>query len=79
MRNRWLNLLLILTLLLSVICDRAMWLDHGRMQMLGPTEEVIAAYKNQQRERKGRISETVKKEYRTKLALAARIIVRPLT
>jgi ABC-type polysaccharide/polyol phosphate transport system ATPase subunit len=32
----------------EMICDRTLWLDRGRMQMLGPTEEVIAAYKNQQ-------------------------------
>ena len=29
------------------ICDRVLWLDHGRMQMLGPTKEVIAAYTQQ--------------------------------
>ena len=33
---------------IDMICDRVLWLDHGRMQMLGPTEEVIAAYTNQQ-------------------------------
>jgi ABC-type polysaccharide/polyol phosphate transport system ATPase subunit len=35
---------------IKMICDRALWLDHGRMRMLGPTEEVIAAYANQQNE-----------------------------
>ena len=29
------------------LCDRILWLDHGKMQMLGPTEEVIAAYTQQ--------------------------------
>ena len=29
------------------ICDRVLWLDHGRMQMLGPTKEVVAAYTQQ--------------------------------
>jgi ABC-type polysaccharide/polyol phosphate transport system ATPase subunit len=33
---------------IEMICDRVLWLEHGRMQMLGPTEEVIAAYSNQQ-------------------------------
>jgi ABC-type polysaccharide/polyol phosphate transport system ATPase subunit len=33
---------------IDMICDRVLWLDHGRMQMLGPTKEVIAAYTNQQ-------------------------------
>jgi ABC-type polysaccharide/polyol phosphate transport system ATPase subunit len=33
---------------LSLLCDRVLWLDHGRIQMLGPTEEVIAAYQQQQ-------------------------------
>jgi ABC-type polysaccharide/polyol phosphate transport system ATPase subunit len=32
----------------SMLCDKVMWLDHGRIQMLGPTEEVIAAYQQQQ-------------------------------
>ena len=32
---------------LPLLCDRAMWLDHGKMQMIGPTEEVIAAYTQQ--------------------------------
>ena len=30
---------------LPKICNRAVWLDHGRMMMEGPTDEVIAAYK----------------------------------
>lgn len=29
---------------LAMLCDRVLWLDHGTMRMLGPTEEVIAAY-----------------------------------
>ena len=33
--------------LLPSLCDRAMWLDHGKTQLLGPTEEVIAAYMQQ--------------------------------
>ena len=32
---------------LPLLCDRAMWLDHGKMQMIGPTEQVIAAYTQQ--------------------------------
>jgi ABC-type polysaccharide/polyol phosphate transport system ATPase subunit len=32
---------------LPLLCDKAMWLDHGRMQLIGPTEEVIAAYTQQ--------------------------------
>jgi ABC-type polysaccharide/polyol phosphate transport system ATPase subunit len=32
---------------LPLLCDKAIWLDHGRMQMIGPTEEVIAAYTQQ--------------------------------
>ena len=32
---------------LTLMCDRAMWLEHGRMQMIGPTEQVIAAYTQQ--------------------------------
>lgn len=29
---------------LAMLCDRVLWLDHGTMRMIGPTEEVIAAY-----------------------------------
>jgi ABC-type polysaccharide/polyol phosphate transport system ATPase subunit len=29
------------------LCDRVLWLDHGKTQLLGPTEEVIAAYTRQ--------------------------------
>jgi ABC-type polysaccharide/polyol phosphate transport system ATPase subunit len=29
---------------LAQLCDRVLWLHHGRMQLIGPTEEVIAAY-----------------------------------
>ena len=27
------------------VCNRAVWLDHGRMMMEGPTDTVVAAYK----------------------------------
>jgi len=33
---------------ISMLCDRVLWLDHGRIHMLGPTEEVVAAYSQQQ-------------------------------
>jgi ABC-type polysaccharide/polyol phosphate transport system ATPase subunit len=33
---------------ISMLCDRVMWLDHGRIRMLGATEEVIAAYSQKQ-------------------------------
>ncbi len=33
---------------LSMLCDRVLWLDHGQMHMLGPTQEVIEAYRQQQ-------------------------------
>ncbi|MGV9011226.1 MAG: ABC transporter ATP-binding protein [Flavobacteriales bacterium] len=26
------------------LCDRVIWLDHGRVRMSGPTEEVVSAY-----------------------------------
>jgi ABC-type polysaccharide/polyol phosphate transport system ATPase subunit len=29
---------------LPSFCDRALWLDHGRVQRIGPTREVIDAY-----------------------------------
>ena len=32
---------------LPLLCDKAIWLDHGQMQLIGPTEEVIAAYTQQ--------------------------------
>jgi ABC-type polysaccharide/polyol phosphate transport system ATPase subunit len=32
---------------LPMLCDKAMWLDHGKMQMIGPTAQVIAAYTQQ--------------------------------
>jgi ABC-type polysaccharide/polyol phosphate transport system ATPase subunit len=32
---------------LEKLCDRVLWLDHGKMRMLGPTAEVIAAYRQQ--------------------------------
>jgi ABC-type polysaccharide/polyol phosphate transport system ATPase subunit len=32
---------------LSMLCDRVLWLDHGKMRMIGPTKEVIAAYTEQ--------------------------------
>lgn len=32
---------------LPTLCEKTVWLDHGRIQMLGPTDEVIAAYTNQ--------------------------------
>jgi ABC-type polysaccharide/polyol phosphate transport system ATPase subunit len=32
---------------LALLCNRVLWLDQGRMQMLGPTKEVIAAYRAQ--------------------------------
>jgi lipopolysaccharide transport system ATP-binding protein len=31
--------------LLTSLCDRAMWLERGRVMMLGPTAEVLAAYR----------------------------------
>jgi ABC-type polysaccharide/polyol phosphate transport system ATPase subunit len=32
---------------LSLLCDRVLWLDHGKAKLIGPTEEVIAAYTRQ--------------------------------
>jgi ABC-type polysaccharide/polyol phosphate transport system ATPase subunit len=32
---------------LSLMCDRVMWLEHGRVQSIGPAAEVIAAYTNE--------------------------------
>jgi ABC-type polysaccharide/polyol phosphate transport system ATPase subunit len=32
---------------LPLLCDKAIWLDHGKMQLMGRTEEVIAAYAQQ--------------------------------
>lgn len=32
---------------LALLCDRAVWLDHGRVRMTGLTDEVIAAYTQQ--------------------------------
>ena len=32
---------------LPLLCDKAIWLDHGNIQMIGPTEQVIAAYTQQ--------------------------------
>jgi len=29
---------------LSLLCDRAVWMDHGRIRQVGPTTEVIQAY-----------------------------------
>jgi len=29
------------------LCDRALWLDHGKLMMDGPTDEVVAAYTGQ--------------------------------
>jgi len=29
---------------LTRFCNRAIWLDHGRIRLAGPTREVIAAY-----------------------------------
>lgn len=30
---------------IQAMCDRALWLDHGEVQMIGDTAEVIAAYR----------------------------------
>jgi ABC-type polysaccharide/polyol phosphate transport system ATPase subunit len=32
---------------LGLMCDRVLWLDHGRMRLLGSPQEVIAAYTQQ--------------------------------
>ncbi len=32
---------------LAMLCDRVLWLDHGRIRLNGPTEDVIAAYSQQ--------------------------------
>ena len=29
---------------LGMLCDRVLWLDHGRARLIGPAQEVIAAY-----------------------------------
>src|SRR5581483_5420751 len=29
---------------LAQVCDRGVWLDHGRLRLDGPIEDVIAAY-----------------------------------
>jgi len=32
---------------LASLCDRVLWLDHGKTQRIGPAQEVIAAYTEQ--------------------------------
>ncbi len=32
---------------LELMCDRVLWLDHGKMQSIGPAKEVIKAYTQQ--------------------------------
>lgn len=32
---------------LEMMCDRVLWLDHGKMQSIGPAKEVIKAYTQQ--------------------------------
>ena len=32
---------------LAQLCDRVLWLDHGRIRMDGPVDEVVAAYTGQ--------------------------------
>ena len=32
---------------LELMCDRVLWLDHGKMQAIGPAEEIIKAYTQQ--------------------------------
>src|SRR5207302_10684951 len=29
---------------LTQLCDRAVWMDHGRVRQVGPTGDIIAAY-----------------------------------
>jgi lipopolysaccharide transport system ATP-binding protein len=36
---------------LSQLCDRVLWLDHGRIRMEGPVDEVVAAYTQQYEDR----------------------------
>jgi lipopolysaccharide transport system ATP-binding protein len=36
---------------LSQLCDRVLWLDHGRICMEGPVDEVVAAYAQQYEDR----------------------------
>ncbi|MEN6407662.1 MAG: ABC transporter ATP-binding protein, partial [Thermoguttaceae bacterium] len=31
----------------SSLCDRVLWLDHGKSRMIGPAKEVVAAYMDQ--------------------------------
>jgi ABC-type polysaccharide/polyol phosphate transport system ATPase subunit len=35
---------------LRLLCDRVLWLDHGRIHRLGPAEEILSAYAQQQTE-----------------------------
>jgi ABC-type polysaccharide/polyol phosphate transport system ATPase subunit len=32
---------------LAALCDRVVWLDHGKIHRIGPTDEIIAAYTQQ--------------------------------
>ena len=32
---------------LAQLCDRVLWLDHGTIRLIGPTDQVIAAYTEQ--------------------------------
>ena len=35
---------------IASLCDRVVWLDHGRMRAVGPAAEVIAAYQESTQE-----------------------------
>jgi ABC-type polysaccharide/polyol phosphate transport system ATPase subunit len=35
---------------LALVCDRVLWLDHGKAMLIGPAREIIAAYTQQVKE-----------------------------
>ena len=31
---------------IATLCDRVVWLDHGRMRQIGPAADVVDSYRN---------------------------------
>ncbi len=42
--------------LVSLLCQKAIWLDHGRCRMIGDTSEITAAYENHNRKKEAQDS-----------------------
>lgn len=59
------------------LCQRAAWIHGGRIQAIGPTEDVVTAYEAHERRRYAHLRQEKAEKHQEKVALAEKPVAKP--